>query len=164
MKNTNRMHSKLGSNHLTVQCSKVFFYMLTNFTVLFNVFILSILKLLSPRVWRKGRATVRRDRSPFDSVDQGGVNGLADGMDRGGALGLSHDKMALVREKKEEIEKVTLHFQFHILLTVRSSQNSWPISKSHSYIVSQNAPPPGTAAHFGRHFKFLGRHQISGTF
>lgn len=51
---------------------------------------------------------MRRDRSPFDGMEQGGVNGVADGIDRGGALGLSHDKMALVREKKEEIEKVIL--------------------------------------------------------
>ena len=68
---------------------------------------------------------MRRERSPFDGLDQSGMNGVADGIDRGGALGLSHDKMALVREKKEEIEKVIVFpqskkyhcfvkFQFHV--------------------------------------------------
>ncbi len=53
----------------------------------------------------KSRA-MRRDRSPFDTLEQGGMNGVVEGADRGGVLGLSQDKMALVREKKEEIEKV----------------------------------------------------------
>ena len=66
---------------------------------------------------------MRRERSPFDGLDQSGVNGVADGVDRGGALGLSHDKMALVREKKEEIEKVMtkcliLQYQAHMLRIV----------------------------------------------
>ncbi len=52
---------------------------------------------------------MRRERSPFDET--GGVNGhVAEAGDRAGALGLSHDKMALVREKKEEIEKVRGEF------------------------------------------------------
>ncbi len=45
---------------------------------------------------------------PFDGLDQTGINGVADGLDRGGILGLSQDKMSLVREKKEEIEKVLI--------------------------------------------------------
>ena len=54
----------------------------------------------------KGHGGMWQKWSPFDSLDQSGVNGVADGVDRGGALGLSHNKMALVREKKEKIEKV----------------------------------------------------------
>ena len=54
----------------------------------------------------KSRGSMRHD--PFDGLDQTGINGVADGLDRGGILGLSQDKMSLVREKKEEIEKVLI--------------------------------------------------------
>lgn len=48
-------------------------------------------------------SSMRRERSPFE---EGGINGVQELTERIGVLGLSQDKMALVREKKEEIEKV----------------------------------------------------------